>query len=101
MPKEQKKGLTRLEARRLLQKILDDRKWIEHKSEIITHAFEIGAKAVESRVANGAKLRNEAIIMRYHANNPGANLIHDKYTRQAIEVAIHAIDLMIARSEEK
>ena len=97
MPKEQKKGLTRLEARQILQKILDDRKWIEHKSEHVTHAFEIGAKALERRVTNGAKLRNEAIIMRYHANNPGANLIHDKYTRRAMEVAIHAIDLMIEK----
>lgn len=97
MPKGKKNSPTRLEARWILQKILDDHKWIEHKSEHVMQAFDIGARAIESRVANGAKLHHEASIMRYHASNPGANVIHDKYTRQAIEVAIHAIDLMIEK----
>ena len=85
------------EYQEILLYILDTRKIITAKSAVEEAAFRCGARALEALNENGAQLQREHGIMLYHANNPGAHVLHDQYTRRAIEQAIHAIDRMIER----
>ena len=82
------------EARRILQKILDDRKYIESKSDSVLSAFDMGTVALSRLNARGASFRHEYMIMSYHAAHGSANLHQDEHTRNAIEQAIKALDAM-------
>lgn len=79
-------------ARRVLQSILDERKEIREKTVIQIEALNLGARALERAVENGALLQREAAIMRYHASHDGAHLFTDKLTRRALERAIARLD---------
>lgn len=91
---------TQEDARDVLQQIYDQRKFIEKKSEIILGAFNQGAKALEHLNARGAHLYREAAIMRYHANNPGAYVVHDENMRRSILEAIRALNKELSRRGE-
>lgn len=88
---------TPLVYRDVLQQILDKRKFILQLKEVQVSAFLCGAKALERLNEEGASYIHEHAIMLYHANNPGANLLQDDYTRKAISSAIWAIDRMIEK----
>lgn len=90
---------TPLVYREELQKIIDKRKIIMQLREIQVSAFLCGAKALERLNQTGAHYVHEHAIMLYHANNPGACVLQDEYTRGAICAAIHAITKLEERRE--
>lgn len=79
------------EAKDILQKILDDRKLIEIKTDLQLGALDWGAAALERACRNGACFHREWAIIRYHANNMRANLLHDEITRGALKAAVFAL----------
>lgn len=85
------------EYQEVLQHILDTHQILTEKNLPQQGAFLCGARALEYLNENGANLRREYGIMIYHANNPGAHVLHDDNTRAAIKAAIKAIDRMIER----
>lgn len=78
-------------AKKVLEDILEERKIIEAKKDIHMGALEWGANALEKACANGASFYREAAIVRYHANNRGAYLLCDEYTRGALKAAVFVL----------
>lgn len=78
-------------AKKVLEDILEDRKIIEDKKDLHMGALEWGANALENACANGAAYHREAAIIRYQANNKGAVLLCDDYTRDALKAAVFVL----------
>lgn len=88
-------------AKTVLQSILDERKEVREKSAMQLEALNIGARALELANANGAELRHEASIIRYHAGYKGAYMFTDDRTRGALKAAVARLERDIAREEEE
>ena len=88
--------MTPQKARDVLREILNDRKEIPEKSVMQINALHVAAMIVEQANEEGANLIHEAGILRYHANNIGAALLCDDYTRNALKAAIRKINGYIA-----
>ena len=85
----------------VLRSILDERREVREKSAMQLEALNIGARALELAVANGALLHHEAAIVRYHANYKGAFMFTDERTRGALKAAVARLERDIAREEEE
>lgn len=90
-----KPTMTPKKARSVLQDILNARKEIAEKSVLQCNAINVAAAILERANEEGANMRREAGVLRYHANNITATLFCDKYTRKAIETGIRQIDKYI------
>lgn len=84
----------------VLRSILDERKEVREKSAMQLEALNIGARALELAVVNGALLHHEASIIRYHANYKGAYMFTDERTRGALKAAIARLEREIAHEED-
>lgn len=90
-----KPTMTPKKARDILQEILDARKEIAEISVSQANAMHVAAMILEQANAEGANLIHEAGIIAYHAHNPTAALLCDKYTVNALKTAIRRIDRYI------
>lgn len=89
--------MTLVEARNTLQRVYTERRYIEKKGDYLLSALHAGAAAVERRNAKGARFQREAAILRYHANNHNAIMMHDDYMRGALLVAINVLNAELER----
>lgn len=89
--------MTLVDARNTLQRIYSERRYIDKKGDYLLLALHSGAAALERRNAKGAHFRREAAILRYHANNPNAIMMHDDYMRGALLAAINVLNAELER----
>ena len=88
-------GITLKTAEAIISAILDNRKEIRVKNVFQLQALDLAAQLVERANDNGASMQREAGVLRYQANNPGAYLLCDKYTRKALEAGLRQIQRQI------
>lgn len=88
--------MTAQKARDVLREILDARKEIHEISLTQHNAIVLAVGFLDRANAEGADMHRAAAILRYHANEPKAELFCDEYTRGALEAAVNCINKYIA-----